>query len=113
MYDDWRRLLSERFPERDPDTTRREWEALRGRLAIGQALTGVVVTKAPFGAWLDVGLGFPALIAITGSADLTPERYRADEWCPVGSEVTAFVVGFEEHSIPQVRLSQRLAGPRS
>lgn len=113
MYDDWLDVLSERFPARDPDTTLRNWGELRSRFVIGQAVTGVVVTRAPFGAWLDPGLGFPALIAITGLSDLTPESYRTGVWCPVGSEVVGFVVGFQEHPFRQVRLSQKLAGPRS
>ncbi len=107
MYDDWRRELDERFPERDPDMAQREWDDLRSRLAIGQSLTGVVVTKAGFGAWLDLGLGFPGLIYPTGLAEMTAERYRAGEWCPVGSEVTAFVVDFEQFWIPRIMLSQK------
>src|SRR5215211_245028 len=95
-YDDWGYRLSERFPPRDPATAQREWEALKHRLAVGQAVTGTVIAKASFGAWVDLGVGFPALLEITEIADLTPEKYRADEWCPLGSEVTAIVVYFRD-----------------
>jgi hypothetical protein len=110
LYDDWRRLLSEQFPPRDPATTQREWEALKRQLVVGQPVTGTVVAKAPFGAWIDLGLGFPALLTITVMAGLTPERYHADEWCPLGSRVTAFVTGFQDDPIVQVRLWQERVG---
>ena len=91
---EWSRLLTERFPPRDTETNRREWDALKQRLPIGQIVTGTVIAKAPFGAWLDIGVGFPALLLIPHIEGLTPERYRADEWCPLGSRVKAFVGGF-------------------
>jgi hypothetical protein len=80
-----------RSPSRSPD-----WEALKRRLAVGRAVTGSVVARSPFGAWIDLGVGFPALLEITVMKGLTPERYRADDWCPPGSEVTAFVGGFRD-----------------
>jgi hypothetical protein len=66
------------------------------RLAVGQTVTGTVVAKSPFGAWIDLGVGFPALLEILVMEGLTPERYRADDWCPLGSEVTSFVGGFRD-----------------
>jgi transcriptional accessory protein Tex/SPT6 len=110
-YAGWNRVLSERFPnyesrERDP-----AWEELKQRFAIGQSVTGTVVARAPFGAWIDLGVGFPGLLEIISMADLTPatpQRYRAGEWCPVGTKVTAFVgsLGDRNHQIGlwQVRL---------
>ena len=94
VTDDLDRLFpGHRSPERVAD-----WEGLEQRLAHGQSVTGTVVAKSPFGAWIDLGVGFPALLEIIVIADLTPERYRAGDWCPVGSEVTAFVGGFNESS---------------
>ena len=84
---------------------------LSRRVSLGQSVTGVVVAKAHFGAWLDIGAGFPALLEITCIAGLTPERYRADDWCPKGSEVTAEVAGFNDRN-HQVSLSQVKIGER-
>lgn len=95
-YSDWGRVLEERFPTRDRDDTEREWGELQQRIPVGAEVTGVVVAKAPFGAWIDLGVGFPALLQIICIAGLTPDRYRADDWCPVGSEVTAFVGDYRE-----------------
>jgi hypothetical protein len=95
-YADWGRLLGERFPARDAAEAGAAWSALKQRLAVGQSVTGVVFARAHFGAWLDLGVGFPGLLEIICIAGLTPERYRAGNWCPVGSEVTAFVGGFRD-----------------
>jgi hypothetical protein len=42
---------------------------------------------------------------------LAPERYRADDWCPLGCEVTAFVGGFRD-DVHQVGLWQVPLGHR-
>jgi ribosomal protein S1 len=104
-YEEWGRLLVERFPPREPETDQREWEALKKHLAVGQGVTGVVVAKAPFGAWLDIGAGFPALLLLPDIAGLTSESYQADDWCPVGSAIAAEVVLFNDR-LRQVRVSQ-------
>ena len=114
-YTDWGRLLAERFPARDAAEADRAWAAVKERLAVGQSVTGVVVARAP-SAWVDLGVGFPGLLEIIYIAGLTPERYWAGDWCPVGSEVAAFVGGFRDdgHQIGlwQVRLGeQRPAEP--
>ena len=105
MYADSWDGLSEEFPNRSAAGAEQAWKALKSRLSVGQSVTGVVVAKAHFGAWLDIGAGFPALLEITCIAGLTPERYRADDWCPVGSEVPAEVAGFDDRN-HQVSLSQ-------
>ncbi len=40
---------------------------------------------------------------------LTRERYRADEWCALGSEVTAMIGGFNDRNY-QVGLWQLMPG---
>jgi ribosomal protein S1 len=89
-------ILDKLFPDHRSPSLSSEWEVLKQRLAVDQTVTGTVVAKSPFGAWIDLGVGFPALLEITVMEGLTPERYRADDWCPLGSEVTAFVGGFRD-----------------
>jgi ribosomal protein S1 len=95
-YADWSRRVSERFPLLEPQEAMQRWEYLKSRLQLGQTVTGQVIAKAPFGAWVDLGFGFPALLQIIHIAGLTPELYRADDWCPLGSEVTATVRWFND-----------------
>src|SRR5438046_1722200 len=108
-YEDWGELVTARFPPRDEAVAQREWESLRRRLAVGDSVTGVVVARAHSGAWVDIGAGFPALLAITAMAGLTPEQYQAGDWCPVGSEVAAEVSMFRDQS-RQIYLRQIEAG---
>lgn len=100
-YTNWGRALAERFPtdrmsEAELARNEEEWAALKFRLPTGQQVTGVVIAEAHFGAWIDIGVGFPALLEIVCFAGMTPERYRANDWCPIGSEVTAFVCSFKD-----------------
>lgn len=101
-YSDAGRLLTERFlvgkTQAELEHAELDWEALKQRLAIGQSVTGEVVAKSHFGAWIDIGVGFPALLRITDIVGLTPERSRAGDWCPIGSEVAAFVSWFDDRN---------------
>lgn len=100
-FDDLEKL----FPDHRSPRRSAEWETLKQRLIIDRAVTGRVVAKSPFGVWVDLGVGYPALLEIVVMKDLTPERYRTDDWCPVGSELTAYVGGFRD-DVHQVRLWQ-------
>ena len=89
--------LDKLFPDHRSSVRSAEWESVKQRLVVGETVTGKVVARSPFGAWIDLGVGFPALLEILVMAGLTPERYRADDWCPLGSEVTASVAGFRDN----------------
>lgn len=93
---DWTRRLGERFLPRDSIVEECEWNSLKNRLQVGQTVSGEVVAKAAFGAWIDLEVGFPALLEIIFIDGLTPEKYRAGEWCPIGSRVSAMVRGFAD-----------------
>ncbi len=55
VNDDLDRLFSD---HRSSDRTG-DWEAVKRRLPSGQTVTGTVVAKSPFGAWLTSALAFP------------------------------------------------------
>lgn len=95
-HDEWRVLLAKRFPQGDPAEQEMKWKAVKTKLAIGQSVTGTVVARAHFGVWLDLGVEFPALLLIVNIRDLTPEKYRNDQWCPLGDSVVATVGGLIE-----------------
>jgi DNA-directed RNA polymerase subunit E'/Rpb7 len=61
-------------------------------------VSGEVFHRSPFGVWLDVRLGFPALLEIIFMDGLTPQRYKSDDYCPLGTKVSATVMGFNEPS---------------
>src|SRR5262245_29791726 len=101
--------LDKLFPGHRSPSRSAEWDALKQRIAVGQTVTGTVVAKSPFGAWIDFGVGFPGLLEILVIEGLTPEQYRADNWCAPGSEVTAYVGDFR-HEMRQIRLWQVMPG---
>jgi ribosomal protein S1 len=102
-YDDWSQLLSEQFPAvHEAD---RRWDEFKQLKTIDQEVLGTVIAKAPFGAWVDIGAGFPALLELPNIAGLTPEKYRADDWCPIGSQVQALIGRFDDRN-RQIRLWQ-------
>ncbi len=96
LNNDWRQLLAARFPSRDDLTAQREWASLKPRLLISQTVIGTVVAKAAFGAWLDIGCGFPALLLIPDVAGLTAKAYQDDDCCAADSPITAEVVLFND-----------------
>jgi hypothetical protein len=104
-YADWGETLRKRFPGYESDEFDQAWDEVKQRLVVDQSVTGIVVARAPFGAWIDLGVGFPGLLEIIRMAGLSPERYRAGDWCPIGSQVTAFVSGFKDRG-RQIGLSQ-------
>jgi len=109
--DEWRVLLAKRFPKIDPAEKGLKWKLLKNQLAIGKSVTGTVVAKAHFGVWLDIGAEFPAFLLIVSIRDLTPEKYRSDEWCPLGDSVVATVGGFNEeaHTVCVWQINNTLA----
>ena len=67
------------------------WRVADGRLKVGDVVTGVVIGRAHYGAWIDIGVRIPALLLIPYVAGLTAERGRAGDWCPPGSEIIATI----------------------
>ena len=88
--------MNDRFFKHDSPEAAEAWDALKARLPLDSVVDGSVYAKAAYGAWIDLGVGFPALLEIIYIEGLTPERYQAGEWCPVGSTVRAMVLGYRE-----------------
>ncbi len=109
MHENWDQHLAQHFPNRHHADDEQAWAKLKQRLLTGQTVSGTVIAKAPFGAWLDIGVGFPALIEIVCITGMTGERYRSDEWCPIGSHISAKVGGFDDRN-HQVAVWQVMPG---
>ena len=87
----WRNEIERTFGDYESPELESAWQAVIQSLKLGQSGTGEVVARAPYGAWIDLGVGFPALLQIIMMRDMDHETYLADEWCPVGSQVEAQV----------------------
>jgi hypothetical protein len=79
---DWRDDIRSRFPDWGTEEALPRWPEVRARLEVGQPVSGVVIARAPFGVWLDIDAGFPALLLVpymegAGERRITFEDYPA------------------------------------
>ncbi|WP_210462179.1 hypothetical protein [Rufibacter roseolus] len=81
------------------------WNEVKKKFKIGDEVEGIVVHKAPFGDFIDLGVEFLALLEVIVVKDLTPEKYRKGLYNPIGSKIQAYIVSFED-SNQQIRLAQ-------
>lgn len=97
------------FFKHDSPEAAAAWDALKQRLPVDSAVEGAVYAKANHGLWIDIRVGFPALLEIIYiEEELTPEWYQSGEWFPVGSNVRSSVLGYRDDA-RQVYLYQRKA----
>jgi ribosomal protein S1 len=82
-----------------------EWAAVPTRLGVGDSVRGRVIARRPFGVFVDIGVGFPALLEVMQFEDARQRRYNLDGYPAVGETIIARVLAFTEHN-RQVRLTQ-------
>lgn len=80
------------------------WEEAKALLSIETQVTGRVTDCQPFGAFVDLGVGFRGLLEIVNFADARTNP-RNLQYPDVGSTITAWVFYFAEHD-QQIRLTQ-------
>lgn len=83
-----------------------KWKDVRAKLQIGDEVEGKIMHTAPFGDFIDIGVGFPALLQIVDMLDMTPENYREGNYSQIGNIVNAKIVGFRDYS-KQIILTQK------
>jgi ribosomal protein S1 len=74
-----------------------EWQSAKASLPAGSRISGTVVARYIFGLFVDIGVGFPALLPIT-QFDPPPRRRPVviEDYPAVGSPVTGRSVAFDE-----------------
>lgn len=76
-----------------------KWAELKKSLPLGATVSGTVVAQRPYGVWVDIGVGFPALNLVVRlkDADVTP--YTSMEMYPgIGTVVEGRVYVFIDES---------------
>lgn len=87
--------------------TQQEWEVAKTTLQCGVEVSGKVVARAPFGIFLDIGAGFPALIRVVDLRNADVTAYTSMEMYPaVGSQATGIIIGFNDRN-RQIELTQQ------
>ncbi len=82
-----------------------EWAAARSRIGVGESVRGRVIARRPFGVFVDIGVGFPALLEVIQFEDARQRRYNDEDYPAVGDTITARVVAFNDRN-RQVALTQ-------
>src|SRR5690242_19982430 len=88
-------------PEREAD-----WGRVKAGLRPGSRISGTVVARSNFGIFLDLGVGFPALLEVI-QFDPPPRRrpVNIEDYPALGSTVTARVVAGNDRN-RQIGLTQ-------
>ncbi len=105
MNANWLKVLEDYFGDYTSEENAALWHDTVSNLGPGKEVSGTVIVHAPFGAWIDIGFGFPALIEAIHIMGLTPDRYVKDDYCPVGTKVDAVIRGVSQQG-RQIRLEQ-------
>lgn len=81
----WRDDLLDVFPD---------WETkeLEAQLSIAQEVKGIVVARAPFGVWLDIGVEVPALLLVVEMWQAAHGQVVFTDYAPKGTLVRAQVI---------------------
>jgi len=82
-----------------------EWAAARAGLGVGESVRGRVIARRPFGVFVDIGVGFPALLEVIQFEGARRRRYDLEDYPAVGDTITARVVAINDRN-RQVGLTQ-------
>jgi ribosomal protein S1 len=101
----WEEDIRVRYPEWHTEAGRACWPEIRGRLRIGQDVRGSVIARAPFGVWLDINAGYPALLLVPEMRHAKERRITFDDYPEIGEIVEAWIVALGERA--EISLTQR------
>lgn len=83
----WKEPIVARYPDWGTERWEAMWRDREPPAAIGQEVEGEVISRAPFGVWVEAGLGTPALLlAPTMAGPPRPGDYPA-----IGARLSARV----------------------
>ena len=91
---DWSKELTKLFDDYMSPKFNQKWHIIKKEYSEGDCITGTVVARVPFGVWLDVSLGFPALLEIIYMDGMNHEVHKEDKYFTIGSQVEAKIIGF-------------------
>jgi predicted RNA-binding protein with RPS1 domain len=92
----WGEDIRVRYPEWSTETALARWHEVRERLRIGQHVRGSVIARAPFGVWLDINAGHPALLLVPEMRGAKERRITFDDYPTIGEVVEARIVALGE-----------------
>jgi len=100
----WDDDIRTHFPDWGTEAALARWPASRARLAVGQAVRGEVIARAPFGVWVDIGAGHPALLLVTEMVGARERRIAFEEYPLLGGVAEARIVSLGDRG--EISLAQ-------
>jgi hypothetical protein len=91
-------------PDWGTDAALARWPEVRARLAVGEIVRGEVVCRAPFGVWLDIGAGHPALLLVPEMAGAGVRPIQFEGYPALSSIVEARIISLGDRA--EIRLTQ-------
>lgn len=83
----WQDDIRSRFPAWGSAEQGKDWPEVKAALRIGQAVGGKVIAHAPFGVWIDIDIGFPALLLVVNMRGAKLHRITFEDYPAIGSEI--------------------------
>ncbi len=77
------------FPDWQSKAAALAWRASAKSLCVGETVSGKVISRAPFGVWLDIGVGRPALLLVVNMQEAARGRIAFNDYPQKGTALTA------------------------
>ena len=86
---EWQEDIRRLYPDWNTPEWKARWQRSAPPARVGDALSGHVIARAPFGVWLEFGLGCPALLLVPYIAHDGPLSF--EEYPALGEQLTVRV----------------------
>ena len=98
MSKNWTEQIRERFPDWLSTESALRWmDSLKSecRPYVGDLVSGAVIARAPFGVWVDIDWGRPALLRAEDMIGADQKRIRFDEYPGFDTIINAEIISLE------------------
>jgi predicted RNA-binding protein with RPS1 domain len=104
----WPDDIRVRFRDWGTEAAVARWTSDRPGLSIGLTVQGKVIARAPFGVWVDIGAGHPALLLVPEMSGARERRITFDDYPALDTAIDARILWIGDRA--EINLSQRADG---
>jgi predicted RNA-binding protein with RPS1 domain len=101
----WNDDIRARFTDWGTEDALARWPTERKRLSVGLCVRGEVIARAPFGVWVDISAGHPALLLVAEMRDARERRIRFEDYPKMGEILEAHISSLGDRA--EIALSQQ------
>ncbi len=94
----WDDDIRARYPDWGTDAALARWPKARERLRVGRQVHGSVIARAPFGVWLDIDAGHPALLLVPEMQGAKERRITFEDYPAIGEVVETRIVALSDRA---------------